>query len=179
MLQLFIERFIYATRWLLAPIYLGLGLALFALTFKFCQSLWHLYATLLETEESDLLLKLLSLIDMVLVGGLLVMVMIGSYENSVAQMAVAEDQAKLAWLGKLSPGSLKMKLAAAIVAISSIHLLEVFMNADDIPDDKIFWYLALHLTFVLSAAAMAGIDKLLKPAAAPARKSASSAVEDA
>jgi len=162
MLQTFIERFIYATRWLLAPIYLGLGLALFALTFKFCQTLWHLYATLLETDESDLVLKLLSMIDMVLVGSLLVMVMIGSYENSVSQLNLGEERAKLAWLGKLNANSLKMKLAAAIVAISSIHLLEVFMNADDIPDDKIFWYLILHLTFVLSAAIMAGIDKLLQ-----------------
>ena len=170
MLQTFIERFIYATRWLLAPIFLGLGLALFALTFKFCQTLWHMYATLLETDKSDLVLELLSMIDMVLVGSLLVMVMIGSYENSVSQLDIGDDQDKLHWLGKLNPNSLKMKLAAAIVAISSIHLLEVFMNADDIPDHKIFWYVVLHMTFVVSAAIMGGIDALLKHKETPARK---------
>jgi uncharacterized protein (TIGR00645 family) len=178
MFQVFIERFIYATRWLLAPIYVGLGLALFALTFKFCQTLWHMYATLLETDKSDLVLELLSMIDMVLVGSLLVMVMIGSYENSVSQLDIGDDQAKLAWLGKLNPHSLKIKLAAAIVAISSIHLLEVFMNADDIPDNKIFWYVVLHLTFVLSAAIMAGIDKLLKHGP-PATRTPAPAEEDA
>jgi uncharacterized protein (TIGR00645 family) len=177
MLQALIERFIYATRWLLAPIYVGLGFALFALTLKFCQTLWHLYATLLETDKSDLVLELLSMIDMVLVGSLLVMVMIGSYENSVSQLDIGDDQDKLSWVGKLNSGTLKMKLAAAIVAISSIHLLEVFMNADDIPNDKIFWYVVLHLTFVVSAAIMAGIDSLLKQTALPSHQS-SAAKED-
>jgi uncharacterized protein (TIGR00645 family) len=170
MLQAALERFIYATRWLLAPIYLGLGLALLALAFKFCQTLWHLYASLLEIGQSDLVLKLLSMIDMVLVGGLLVMVMIGSYENSVSPLNI-DERAKLPWLGKLNADSLKMKLAGAILAISSIHLLEVFMDAHSIPNDKIFWYMALHLTFVLSAVAMAGIDKLLKHGA-PAKENA-------
>jgi uncharacterized protein (TIGR00645 family) len=177
MLQAFIERFIYATRWLLAPIYVGLGLALFALTLKFCQTLWHMYATLLETDKSDLVIELLSMIDMVLVGSLLVIVMIGSYENSVSQLNIGNGQAKLSWVGKLNTSSLKMKLAAAIVAISSIHLLEVFMNADDIPNDKIFWYVVLHLTFVVSAAIMASINMLHKKAASP-RREGSTAKED-
>jgi len=162
MIQAFLERFIYATRWLLAPIYLGLGLALFALTFKFLQELYHLYASLLETGETDLMLKLLSLIDMVLIGSLMVMVMIGSYENTEARLDIAGDQSGPGWMGKLDPDSLKMKLAAAIVAISSIHLLEVFMNIDHIPNDKIFWYAALHLTFVISSLFMAGISRFVK-----------------
>jgi len=153
MIQGFLERLLYATRWLLAPIYLGLGLALFALTFKFCQELFHLYGSLLETSENGLILKLLSLIDMVL---------IGSYENTEARMNIAADRGRPTWMGKLDPDSLKMKLAAAIVAISSIHLLEVFMNAEHIPNDKIFWYAALHITFVVSSLMMAGISRLTK-----------------
>ena len=168
MIQVFLERLIYATRWLLAPIYLGLGLALFALTFKFCHKLWYLYATLLETDESDLMLKLLSMIDMVLIGSLLVMVMIGSYENTEARLNIARDKSSLSWMGKLDPDSLKLKLLAAIVAISSIHLLEVFMNIDHIPNDKIFWYATLHLTFVVSSLFMAGIARLVKHDGHPA-----------
>jgi uncharacterized protein (TIGR00645 family) len=162
MIQRFLEGFIYATRWLLAPIYLGMGLALLALTFKFLQVLWHMYATLIDIHESDLVLMLLSMIDMVLVGGLLVMVMVSSYENTISQLNIGEDVEKLNWLGKLDPSSLKMKLAASIVAISSIHLLEIFMNADDTPNDKIFWSVIVHLTFVVSAAIMAMTDKLSK-----------------
>ncbi len=162
MIQVLLERLIYATRWLLAPIYLGMGVALLALTFKFCQMLWQMFAGLVELHETDLVLMLLSMIDMVLVGGLLVMVMISSYENTVSQLDIGEDAEKLSWLGKLDPSSLKMKLAASIVAISSIHLLEVFMNVHKIADDKILWSVILHLTFVLSAVIMAVIDKLTK-----------------
>ena len=161
-LQIILERLIYATRWLLAPIYLGMGLGLLGLSFKFCQVLWHMFSELLTMQEGDLVLMLLSMIDMVLVGGLLVMVMISSYENTVSRLDIGEDTEKLSWLGKLDPSSLKMKLAASIVAISSIHLLEVFMNADDTSNDKIFWSTVLHLTFVVSALIMAFIDKLGK-----------------
>jgi uncharacterized protein (TIGR00645 family) len=113
-------------------------------------------------HENDLVLLLLSMIDMVLVGGLLVMVMISSYENTISQLDIGEDTEKLSWLGKLDTGSLKTKLAASIVAISAIHLLKIFMNADDVPNDKIRWYTLLHLTFVLSAAVMALMDKMTK-----------------
>ncbi len=167
MIQVFLERLIYATRWLLAPIYLGMGVALLALTIKFCQMLWHMFTGLLDMSETDLVLMLLSMIDMVLVGGLLVMVMISSYENTVSQLDIGEDVEKLSWLGKLDPNSLKMKLAASIVAISSIHLLEVFMNVQKIADDKILWSIALHVTFVISALIMAFIDKLTKHASHP------------
>lgn len=167
MIQGFLERLIYATRWLLAPVYLGMGLALLALTVKFLQALGHLFIHILEMHENDLVLLLLSMIDMALVGGLLVMVMISSYENTVSQLDIGEDTERLSWLGKLDPSSLKMKLAASIVAISSIHLLEVFMNTDHVPNDKILWYLLLHMTFVLSAVFMAVIDKMTKQNHAP------------
>ncbi len=162
MAQIILERLIYASRWLLAPIYLGMGLALLSLTVKFGQVLWHLFADLLAMHESDLVLLVLSMIDMVLVGALLVMVMISSYENTISRLDIGENTEKLSWLGKLDPNTLKLKLAASIVAISSIHLLEVFMEAQKLPDDKILWSVVLHLTFVVSALIMAFIDKLIR-----------------
>ncbi|MCW9022660.1 MAG: TIGR00645 family protein, partial [Sedimenticola sp.] len=149
-----LERGMYATRWVLAPIYMGLSLALVALGIMFFKEVFHLLTIIFTVTETDLVLVVLSLIDMALVGGLLVMVMFSGYENFVSALDVAEDTEKLSWLGKLDTSSLKNKVAASIVAISSIHLLKVFMNAINIPDNKLMWYVLIHLTFVVSAVAM-------------------------
>jgi uncharacterized protein (TIGR00645 family) len=162
MLEKAFERLLYAARWLLAPIYLGLSLALLALAIKFFQEIFHVLPHIFETSEMDLVLVVLSLIDISLVGGLLVMVMFSGYENFVSQIDLEEGNDKLNWLGKLDTGSLKNKVAASIVAISSIHLLKVFMNADKIENDKLLWYVIIHLTFVLSAFAMGILDKLTR-----------------
>lgn len=162
MLERTIERGIYASRWLLAPIYLGLSLALLALGLKFFQELLHLLPHVFSLAEADLVLVILSLIDMALVGGLLVMVMLSSYENFVSQLDIGEGAEKLGWLGKMDSSSLKNKVAASIVAISSIHLLKIFMNAANIDNEKLFWYVVLHLTFVASAFAMGFLDKLTR-----------------
>jgi uncharacterized protein (TIGR00645 family) len=113
-------------------------------------------------KEADLVLVVLSLVDIALVGGLLVMVMLSGYENFVSQIDIDESKEKLSWLGKLDSGSLKQKVAASIVAISSIHLLKAFMNAEQIADNKLMWYVIIHLTFVLSALGMAYVDKMNK-----------------
>ncbi|MAB23193.1 MAG: TIGR00645 family protein [Pseudomonadales bacterium] len=124
--------------------------------------MFHILPAILSLGEAELILKLLSLIDMALVGGLLVMVMISGYENFVSQLDIEEGKEKLDWLGKMDSGSLKMKVAASIVAISSIHLLKVFMNAQNIPNDKLMWYVIIHMTFVVSAFGMGILDKLAK-----------------
>ena len=111
--------------------------------------------------EADLILTLLSLVDMALVGGLLVMVMFSGYENFVSQLDITEGE-KLSWLGKMDATSLKNKVAASIVAISSIHLLRVFMDAKNVPDNKLMWYVIIHLTFVLSAFVMGYLDKVIR-----------------
>ncbi|TBU90970.1 TIGR00645 family protein [Stutzerimonas kirkiae] len=161
-MERFIENAMYASRWLLAPIYFGLSFALLALAIKFFQEVIHVLPAILTLSEAELILRLLSLIDMALVGGLLVMVMISGYENFVSQLDIDESKEKLDWLGKMDSGSLKMKVAASIVAISSIHLLRVFMDAQQIANDKLLWYVVLHLTFVLSAFLMGYLDKLSK-----------------
>lgn len=161
-MERFIENTMYAARWLLAPIYLGLSLALLALALKFFQEIFHVLPHVFELAEAELILVLLSMIDMALVGGLLVMVMISGYENFVSQLDIDEGKEKLEWLGKMDSGSLKLKVAASIVAISSIHLLRMFMDAQKIPNDKLLWYVVIHMTFVVSAFAMAYVDKLTK-----------------
>lgn len=160
MAEKILERALYASRWILAPMYLGLSLALLALGIKFFQELIHVLPHIFETPETDLVLMTLSLIDMSLVGGLIVMVMFSGYENSVSQLDIGEDAEKLGWLGKVDTTTLKNKVAASIVAISSIHLLKVFMNAVNVENDKLMWYVIIHLTFVLSAFAMGYLDKI-------------------
>jgi uncharacterized protein (TIGR00645 family) len=157
-----IEKVMYATRWLMAPIYLGLSLALLALGVKFFQEVFSIIPVIFSMKEVDLILVVLSLIDISLVGGLLVMVMFSGYENFVSRMDIDGDSEKLGWLGKLDSNSLKNKVAASIVAISSIHLLKVFMDTQNIPNDKIMWYLLIHMTFVVSAFAMGYLDKITK-----------------
>ncbi len=157
-----IERTMYAARWLLAPVYLGLSGALLLLGIKFFEHLYHVLPTIISMSEADLVLVILSLVDLALVGGLIVMVMISGYENFVSRLDIDEGAEKLGWLGKMDSTSLKNKVAASIVAISSIHLLKVFMDAENIQNDKILWYVLLHLTFVVSAFAMGVLDKITR-----------------
>ena len=161
-MERFIENAMYASRWILAPIYFGLSLGLLALALKFFQEVFHVIPNVFALTESDLILVILSLIDMALVGGLLVMVMISGYENFVSQLDIDDHKEKLSWLGTMDSTSLKMKVAASIVAISSIHLLRVFMDARNIEPQYLMWYVIIHMTFVVSAFAMGYLDKLTK-----------------
>jgi uncharacterized protein (TIGR00645 family) len=160
MLEKLIEKALFASRWLLAPLYVGLSLALIALGVKFFQEAFHLVVEIFTVSESDLVLTSLALIDIVLVGSLIVMVMFSGYENFVSRLDVAADGDQLGWLGKLDAGTLKLKVAASIVAISSIHLLRIFMKAEEIENDKLMWYVVLHLTFVVSALLLGVLDKI-------------------
>jgi uncharacterized protein (TIGR00645 family) len=154
-----VERIMYASRWLLAPIYLGLSLALVALGIKFFQEIFHVLPHIFEMSEADLVLVVLSLIDIALVSGLIIMVMFTSYENFVSRIDLSDDTEKLSWLGTLDTSTLKSKVAASIVAISSIHLLKIFVNAANVENDKLLWYVVIHITFVISAVAMGLLDK--------------------
>lgn len=158
MIERLIERFLFAGRWLLVPLYIGLTLVLVLFSVKFFQELLHLVPALSDLHESDLILAALSLADLVLVGNLLVMVVLSGYENFVSRIDHANGE--LSWLGKVDAGTLKIKVAASIVAISSIHLLKAFVKADTIPNDKLLWLVVIHLTFVLSALLLAFVDKI-------------------
>jgi uncharacterized protein (TIGR00645 family) len=164
MMERAIEKLLFASRWILAPVYLGMSLALVALGIKFFMELWHLLATVFTTSEADLVLVLLALVDMVLVGSLIVMVMFSGYENFVSSLDVDEGSEKLSWLGKLDANSLKLKVASSIVAISSIHLLRAFMKTpsyiSDDNSDALMWLVIIHLTFVVSAVMMGVLDRI-------------------
>jgi uncharacterized protein (TIGR00645 family) len=155
-----LERSLFASRWLLAPIFMGLSLALIALIIKFFQELIHTLTSVLTLSEAELILRILSMIDMALVGSLIVMVMFSSYENFVSKIDLDEGAEKLDWLGKLDSGSLKLKVAASIVAISSIHLLQKFMKVQSIDVEHLKWYVIIHMTFVVSALMLAFLDKI-------------------
>jgi uncharacterized protein (TIGR00645 family) len=155
----FVERTLFAARWLLAPIYLGLSLALIALGVKFFQEALEAFSHLFVMVEADLVLTVLAMIDIVLVGSLIVMVMFSGYENFVSKID-AGDMETLGWLGKLDAGTLKLKVAASIVAISSIHLLRIFVRTESTPNDKIMWYVIIHLTFVISAVMLGVLDRM-------------------
>lgn len=158
-MERFVERMLFSSRWLLAPVYLGLSLTLLLLGIKFFEEVWHL-AHVWSVSEPDMILGVLALIDLSLVASLVVMVMFSGYENFVSRMDLAEGDDKLGWLGKLDAGTLKLKVAASIVAISSIHLLQKFVNIDNIPNDKLLWYVIIHLTFVVSAVLMGVLDRI-------------------
>ena len=165
MMERTIEKLLFASRWILAPVYLGLSIALIALGLKFFMELFHLITEVVFTKtESELVLVLLGLVDMVLVGSLIVMVMFSGYENFVSALDVDQGGEKLAWLGKLDANSLKLKVASSIVAISSIHLLRRFMEADDYikagNEDALMWFVIIHLTFVASAVMMGVLDRI-------------------
>jgi uncharacterized protein (TIGR00645 family) len=165
-----IERTLFASRWLLAPIYLGMSLTLVALGIKFFHEAYIVFSHIMTSSEAELVLHLLALIDMALVGSLIVMVTFSSYENFVSRIDIEGDGDKLGWLGKLDASSLKLKVAASIVAISSIHLLKMFMNLGADPavsattkmptEDQLMWGVIIHLTFVVSAVLMGVLDKM-------------------
>jgi uncharacterized protein (TIGR00645 family) len=149
-----IHSVLYASRWILAPIYLGLIGALISILINFFYDLYHLLSVGIYSEHA-LVVQILGLIDLTLVGGLALMVMLSGFENFISKATNQSDK-KLGWLGKLDANSLKMKVAASIVAISSIHLLKIFMlmSIDHISNSEALVFLALHLTFVVSACLM-------------------------
>lgn len=158
-LEIITEKLLFASRWILAPIFLGLSLALIALGVKFFQEAYHVFSHLLTMEEADLVLTTLAMIDIVLVATLIVMVMFSGYENFVSTID-AKGSDTLSWLGKLDAGTLKLKVAASIVAISSIHLLRKFMEAEKIENDKLMWYVIMHMAFVFSAVLLGVLDRM-------------------
>ncbi|OIR02361.1 hypothetical protein GALL_155180 [mine drainage metagenome] len=160
MIERILERFLFASRWIQAPLYVGLTLLLFAFLVKFGQEILHVGVNIIDMKEQDLVLISLSMIDLVLVANLLVMVIISGYENFVSRLDIGEGEETLTWVGKLDSSTLKLKLAASIVAISSINLLKAFMNASAINDDKLLWLVIIHLTFVVSAVLMGYLDKI-------------------
>ncbi|EJJ25985.1 TIGR00645 family protein [Rhizobium sp. CF142] len=160
-LELLVERIILSSRWLLVVFYIGLVLALAVYAVSFAFKFLKVAGSVFELGEAEMILAMLGLIDAALVASLIVMVMISGYENFVSRFDEAEKEGEVSFLGKLDSGSLKIKVASSIVAISSIHLLQVFLNVDQYTDGRIMWLTLMHLAFVVSAVMLGFLEKLM------------------
>lgn len=153
-----IERGLFASRWLLAPIYIGLVGGILVLLYGFFGELVHLLFSLPKLTQNDIILGILSLIDLSLAGNLLMIVIFSGYENFVSKMDTANHEDQPDWKGSVDFASLKLKLIASIVAISGIHLLKVFMNPGKTGTQEIMWMVIIHLVFVISGVLLALMD---------------------
>jgi len=158
-LEHLVESVILASRWLLVVFYLGLAIALGLYALSFLRKLYDFTIKVMVVEETDAILKMLALIDAALVASLVVMVIISGYENFVSRFDNADSE--VSFLGKIDAGSLKIKVASTIVAISSIHLLQIFLNIASYTDNQVMWLTIMHMAFVFSALFLAYIDRVM------------------
>jgi uncharacterized protein (TIGR00645 family) len=154
---------IFISRWLQAPLYLGLIAAQGVYVWRFMQELWHLVKDAGALTENEVMLLVLGLVDVVMIANLLIMVIIGGYETFVSRINLKGHPDQPEWLSHVNANVLKVKLAMAIVGISSIHLLQTFINAANTSSETMLWQTIIHLTFVVSAVALAAIDRFLSP----------------
>lgn len=160
------EKGLFASRWLMAPMYLGLAVALGMLTVIFVKELFYYLPQLMEMSAEKMILVALTLIDLTLAANLLLIVMFSGYESFVSKFDFDVGADRPGWMGKVDFGGLKMKLIASIVAISGIHLLKRFMEISDLDkavtfgETEMYWLVVIHLTFVVSGVLMALMDWL-------------------
>lgn len=157
-IELAIESIILASRWLLVVFYLGLAVALVIYALSFGKKLYEFVTAVMVLNDTETILKILGLIDAALVASLVVMVIISGYENFVSRFDT--ETGEVHWLGTIDVGSLKVKVASTIVAISSIHLLQVFLNSATYTNSQLMWLTIMHMAFVASALLLAYIDRL-------------------
>ncbi len=158
-----LSSLIFLSRWLQAPLYLGLIVAQAVYVYHFMVELWHLVIKTTSIQETEIMLVVLGLIDVVMIANLLVMVIVGGYETFVSRLNLQDHPDQPEWLSHVNAGVLKVKLAMALIGISSIHLLKSFINAEKLTDKVMMWQVIIHVTFVLSAVLLAYIDRLVAP----------------
>jgi len=156
-----LARAIFATRWLQLPLYLGLVVAQAIYVYHFVVEVWHLVSHVTTYNETQIMLVVLGLIDVVMISNLLIMVIIGGYETFVSRLHVEGHPDEPEWLDHVNAGVLKVKLSMALISISSIHLLKTFIDAAQRDSQTIIAQVAIHFAFLLSALAMAWTDKLI------------------
>ncbi len=161
---------IFASRWLQVPLYLGLIVAQGVYVVLFLKELWHLIAGAASFGEQQIMLVVLGLIDVVMISNLLVMVIVGGYETFVSRLGLSGHPDQPEWLSHVNASVLKIKLAMAIIGISSIHLLRTFIEAGNLGSDNasytetgVMWQTIIHCAFILSAVGIAFVDKMSQP----------------
>ena len=162
-----IPMLIFGSRWLQLPLYVGLIIAQIVYVVLFLKELWHLSAHALEFTEQQVMLAVLGLIDVVMISNLLVMVIVGGYETFVSRLNLQGHPDEPEWLSHVNASVLKIKLAMAIIGISSIHLLRTFIEAGNLGSAKatytetgIMWQTIIHVVFILSAIGIAAVDRM-------------------
>ena len=159
-----LENFIFASRWIQAPLYVGLIIAQLVYCWLFMVELGHLVTGAFgphKLTEADVMLLVLGLIDVVMIANLLVMVIVGGYETFVSRLDLEGHPDQPEWLSHVNAGVLKIKLSTAIIGISSIHLLKSFINAANLSEHTLMWQVVIHVVFLFSALAMALVDKMM------------------
>ena len=159
-----LEMFIFWSRWLQAPLYLGLIVAQGVYVYLFMVELSHLVGNAFSSKqinETEVMLVVLGLIDVVMIANLLIMVIIGGYETFVSRLDLEGHPDQPEWLSHVNAGVLKIKLSTAIIGISSIHLLKTFINASNMSQHTIQWQVIIHVVFLGSAMAMVWVDKTM------------------
>ncbi|HEY1170118.1 MAG TPA: TIGR00645 family protein [Verrucomicrobiae bacterium] len=151
---------IFLSRWLQAPLYLGLIIAQGIYVYRFMLELWHLMSGVQEMKESEVMLLVLGLIDVVMIANLLIMVIIGGYETFVSRLNLEGHPDQPEWLSHVNAGVLKVKLATALIGISSVHLLKTFIDVEKHSHKVIFWQVVIHTIFIISALILAWIEKI-------------------
>ena len=159
-LELGLEQFLFACRWLLAPFYVGLALAILILLIKFIEEFLHIALKAFTASEADIILGVLSLVDLTLTGSLLVIVMFAGYENFVSKIDHSHHRDWPEWMGTIDFTALKLKLMSSIVAISAIQLLKQFMAVKGASDRDLTWHVVIHLVFVGSSVLLALSDRI-------------------
>src|SRR5215213_3832548 len=160
MLERTLERFLFSSRWLLAPFYVALVIALGVLLLKAAQELVHFIQHALDGTEADTILGVLTLVDLTLTGSLIVIVIFSGYENFVSKIDEDTHRDWPDWMGKIDFTGLKLKLLSSIVAISAIQVLKVFMNLANMSDRDLMWHVTIHLVFVVSGVILAISDRI-------------------
>ena len=158
-LEKLMESLMFASRWLLAPFYFGLIISLFFLLIVFVKEIIH-FTLNFSTNETELILFILTLIDLSFAGNLLIIVIFSGYENFVSKINVKNHEDKPEWMGTVDFGGLKLKLISSIVAISGIHLLKIFFGLENYTQSQILLFIAVHFTFVVSGVLLAYMDSL-------------------
>lgn len=172
MIERYLEKFLFNSRWLLAPFYVALVFALAGLLIKALQELWHFITHVVTASEADIILAVLSLIDLTLAGSLVIIVIFSGYENFVSKIDQQDHKDWPEWMGKIDFTGLKLKLLSSIVAISAIQLLKAFMNIKNNSDRDLFWLVVIHIVFVGSGLILAWTDKITGDVHSGAKKGA-------
>jgi uncharacterized protein (TIGR00645 family) len=155
------EHLLFTTRWILAPVYLGLMVALVALLVKFAKEIWSLLTNIPSATGADVIIGVLSLVDIALIMNLVIIIVFSGYENFVSKMEdLHAHKDRPDWMGHIGFVDLKIKLIGSIVAISGIELLKAFMDAENHTDRHLAWMVGIHLTFVLSGVLYAVMDRV-------------------